>query len=75
MQTKRKTTETNAAKAEPRLPDTLSRQNLSAFEKYRGVRMQADGRLLFVKAKAEEIDSKKLMALVDEGAPQIQTKK
>ena len=40
-----------------------------------GLECKANGRLLFVKAKAEEIDSKKMMALLDDGAPQIQTKK
>jgi hypothetical protein len=36
---------------------------------------QAGGRLMFVKAKAEEIDSKKLMALFDDGRPETQSKK
>jgi hypothetical protein len=36
---------------------------------------KADGRLLFVKAKAEEIDSKKLMALLDDGTPEVHEKR
>lgn len=31
-----------------------------------GLECQVDGRLMFVKAKAEEIDSRKMMALLDE---------
>jgi hypothetical protein len=40
-----------------------------------GLECQAGGRLMFVKAKAEEIDSKKLMALFDDGRPETQSKK
>jgi hypothetical protein len=40
-----------------------------------GLECKADGRLLFVKAKAEEIDSKKMMALLDDGKPEVQTKR
>jgi hypothetical protein len=40
-----------------------------------GLKCQTGGRLMFVKAKAEEIDSKKLMALFDDGRPETQSKK
>jgi hypothetical protein len=40
-----------------------------------GLECKADGRLLFVKAKAEEIDSKKLMALLDDGTPEVHEKR
>jgi hypothetical protein len=40
-----------------------------------GLECKADGRLLFVKAKAEEIDSKKMMALLDDGRPEAQIRK
>jgi hypothetical protein len=40
-----------------------------------GLECKTDGRLLFVKAKAEEIDSKKMMALLDDGRQETQSKK
>jgi hypothetical protein len=40
-----------------------------------GLECKAEGRLMFVKAKAEEIDSKKMMALLDDGRPATQSKK
>jgi hypothetical protein len=43
--------------------------------KIEGLECKADGRLMFVKAKAEEIDSKKMMALLDYGRPETQSKK
>lgn len=51
-----------------RVCQMLSHDKTRLREKHiAGLECKADGRLMFVKAKAEEIDGKKMMALLDDG--------